>query len=52
LDNCLQAEVSELTELAHRQPLVLLDYETNIDIENLSKPLSQAGLVKRYLEND
>jgi hypothetical protein len=52
LDNCLQAEVSELRELAHRQPLVLLDYETNIDIENLSKPLSHAGLVKRYLEND
>ena len=31
--------------------LVLLDYETNCDVNNLRKPLSHAGLIKAYLEN-
>ena len=30
--------------------LVLLDYETNADVEDLSAPLSHAALVARYLE--
>jgi hypothetical protein len=30
--------------------VVLLDYETNSDIEDLTKPLSHASLVKRHLE--
>jgi hypothetical protein len=29
---------------------VLLDYETNGDVEDLSRPLSHAALVKHYLE--
>jgi len=49
--NCLQAEIAELRALAETQNIVLLDYETNTDIDNLSKPLSHAGLIKRYLEN-
>jgi hypothetical protein len=51
LDNCLQDEIAELRQLAETQNIVLLDYETNTDIDNLSKPLSHAGLIKRYLEN-
>jgi hypothetical protein len=51
LDNCLQDEIAELRQLAQTQNVVLLDYETNTDIDNLSKPLSHAGLIKRYLEN-
>lgn len=31
--------------------IVLLDYETNGDIDDLSKPLSHASLVKAYCEN-
>jgi hypothetical protein len=40
----------ELIELASYDKLVLLDYETNEDINNISKPLSHAGLIKRRLQ--
>ena len=30
--------------------LVLLDYETNEDVEDLSRPLSHASLIKHHLE--
>ena len=52
LENCLQDEVTQLRKLSDEQTVLLLDYETNTDIEDLSKPLSHAGLVKRYCEND
>ncbi len=52
LDNSLRDEVETLRQIAAAKPIILLDYETNCDIENLSTPLSHAGLVKRYLEND
>lgn len=54
LDHELQRELAELRELAARAdpdaPIVLLDYETNVDVNKLDKPLSHAGLVMRYLE--
>lgn len=50
LDNYLQDLINQLKENAFTKDLVLLDYETNIDIDNISKPLSHAGLIKRYLE--
>jgi hypothetical protein len=49
LDNFLQKEILLLKEQAEKQDLVLLDYNTNEDIEDYKKPLSHAGLVKRYL---
>ena len=49
LDNLLQNEIQLLKEKAEKQDLVLLDYNTNEDIEDYNKPLSHAGLVKRYL---
>jgi hypothetical protein len=49
LDNLLQNEIQSLKEKAVKQDLVLLDYNTNEDIEDYKKPLSHAGLVKRYL---
>ncbi len=49
LDNLLQNEIVLLKEKAEKQDLVLLDYNTNEDIEDYRKPLSHAGLVKRYL---
>ena len=49
LDNLLQNEIQLLKEKAEKQNLVLLDYNTNEDIENYKSPLSHAGLVKRYL---
>jgi hypothetical protein len=52
LDNCLQNLLAELKQLSADQTVLLLDYETNCDLDNLSSPLSHAGLVKRYLEDD
>jgi hypothetical protein len=49
LDNLLQNEIQLLKEKAEKQDLVLLDYNTNEDIENYKTPLSHAGLVKKYL---
>jgi hypothetical protein len=52
LENCLQAEIAQLRQMAQAQTVILLDYETNTDIDDLSKPLSHAGLVKRYIEGN
>ena len=49
LEHRLTAEIRQLREMAEKQPLVLLDYETNVDVRDLSKPLSHAGLVAEYL---
>jgi len=51
LENCLQQEVTQLRELSQKQTIILLDYETNTDINNLTKPLSHAGLVKDYCDD-
>ncbi|MDB6175559.1 MAG: hypothetical protein JWL59_4870 [Chthoniobacteraceae bacterium] len=49
LDHCLQAEVRELKNLAASREVVLLDFETNCDVDDISRPLSHAGLVAAYL---
>ncbi len=49
LEQKLQAELQLLEQFAADKTVVLLDYETNEDIENTKKPLSHAGLVKAYL---
>jgi len=49
LETCLQREIGLLNELAASQPIVLLDYETNDDIENLASPLSHASLIAKYI---
>lgn len=51
LDNQLAMEMKELKELATTGTLILLDYETNGDVENLAKPLSHAQLVKMRIED-
>jgi hypothetical protein len=50
LENRLATLVEDLRRLRSEKTLVLLDYETNGDIEDLSSPLSHAALVKYYLE--
>lgn len=52
LENCLADQVALLREEAFARAVVLLDYETNGDMENLSSPLSHAALVKWYVEAD
>jgi O-acetyl-ADP-ribose deacetylase (regulator of RNase III) len=50
LENRLAAEVRRLRDEMAARPVVLLDYETNGDVDDLSRPLSHAALVKCYLE--
>jgi hypothetical protein len=52
LDHCLQEELAVLRRLVLEKSVVLLDYETNCEIEDCSRPLSHAGLIKRYLEGN
>jgi hypothetical protein len=50
LENCVGDLLNELEQLGAQKTVVLLDYETNSDVDNLSRPLSHAGLIKLYLE--
>ncbi len=50
LDNQLKEEINELKRLSKSGTLILLDYETNGEIENLKKPLSHAQLIKMRIE--
>ena len=50
LDNKAHDTIQLLKAEAEKQDLVLLDFDTNGDIENTKRPLSHAALVKRYLE--
>jgi hypothetical protein len=52
LEHYLQAEGAELCQLGAKQTVVLLDYETNGDLNNLVRPLSHAALVVCYLEGN
>ena len=52
LDHYLQPEINILKEHAVSKSVILLDYETNADVENLAAPLSHAALVIRYLEDN
>jgi hypothetical protein len=52
LENCLQDLIDNLKEILVKKTVVFLDYKTNCEIDNLSSPLSHAGLIKLYLENN
>jgi hypothetical protein len=52
LENKLKTQMSILMDYASKGDLVFLDYETNTDIEDLSKPISHAGLVKLFIDNN
>lgn len=51
LEHRLQEQLDELRSLAASQDVILLDYETNVDIDDLRKPLSHAGLVVAHLQS-
>lgn len=50
LENKVQNIIEHLREASKTQTIVLLDYTTNCDINDPSKPLSHAFLVKAYVE--
>lgn len=52
LDNKLAKEIDELRKLSQEATLVLLDYETNGDVDDPKKPLSHAHLVKMRIEGN
>lgn len=52
LEHRVQSIIARLREAARTRTIVLLDYETNADVENARKPLSHAALVKAYVEGN
>ena len=51
LDNKVQSIIERLrTASESGKTIVLLDYETNCDVNNPKKPLSHASLIKAYVE--
>ncbi|MBX9571145.1 MAG: hypothetical protein K2X77_19770 [Candidatus Obscuribacterales bacterium] len=52
LENYLQDDVAKLKQLTQDNKVVLLDYETNANIDDLTKPLSHAALIKSYLQGE
>jgi hypothetical protein len=49
LENRAQCAISKLLAIWNQSPIVLLDYSTNLDIDDLRTPLSHAGLVRQYM---
>jgi len=50
LENKVSYIIDRLREASKTRIIVLLDYDTNADIENAKKPLSHASLIKAYAE--
>lgn len=50
LENKAYGIIERLREASKTKTIVLLDYDTNCDIDNTKKPLSHAYLVKAYAE--
>lgn len=50
LENKVTEIVDRLRESSKSRTIVLLDYETNADVDNPKKPLSHAALVKAFVE--
>ena len=49
LENKCADLVKKIRVMAQSRTVVLLDYDTNDDIENPGKPLSHASLIKKYI---
>jgi hypothetical protein len=52
LEHRLQPQLQKLRQILEKQDIVLLDYETNGDVEDWRKPLSHAWLIKHYLDGN
>lgn len=50
LENKVYGIIEKLRMASKIKTIVLLDYDTNSDVENLKKPLSHASLIKAYVE--
>lgn len=50
LENKVAHIIDRLRKASETRTIVLLDYDTNADVENARKPLSHASLIKAYAE--
>lgn len=50
LENKVHNIIEQLRKASKTKTIVLLDYDTNADVENPRKPLSHASLIKAYIE--
>jgi hypothetical protein len=50
LENKVANIIERLREASKTKTIVLLDYDTNANVENAKKPLSHASLIKAYVE--
>lgn len=50
LENKVSFIIDRLREASKTKTIVLLDYDTNADVEHAKKPLSHASLIKAYVE--
>jgi hypothetical protein len=50
LENKVRDIIDRLREASKTKTIILLDYDTNADVENTKKPLSHASLIKAYAE--
>ena len=50
LENKVAGIIERLREASMTKTIVLLDFDTNADVENAKKPLSHASLIKAYAE--
>ena len=50
LENKVAHIIERLRKASKTKTIVLLDYDTNADVENAKKPLSHASLIKAYVE--
>ena len=50
LENKVKDIIDRLREVSKTKTIVLLDYDTNADVDNGRKPLSHASLIKAYVE--
>lgn len=52
LENKCKDQVDKIRTMAESRTVVLLDYDTNDDIENPNKPLSHASLIRNYIQKN
>jgi hypothetical protein len=52
LENKCSDLVNKIRIIAQHKTVILLDYNTNEDIENSNKPLSHAALIKKYINKE
>ena len=52
LENKLKKLVTAIRIISKNKPVVLLDYNTNTDVNNPKKALSHASLIKAYIEGN